>query len=245
VDEIKIVSFLLFSLNVICPGVIAMKKLLLPLLMAATAPLANAAATNVFITEWAYQGAAGEYVELTNLGSVSIDFTNWVYDDDSRSTTTAAGASDLSSFGVVAAGESVIFTESDANAFRTFWGLSNTVKVLGGITNNLSRNDEINIYDNLGTLVDRLTYGDQSFPGTIRTNISSGRAATSAALGANDASQWVLSTAGDIEGSINLGGTIGSPGHTSHAPEVPVPAAAWLFGSALAGLLGSFRRRKA
>jgi hypothetical protein len=92
-------------------------------------------------------------------------------------------------------------------------------------------------------LVDRLAYGDQNIPGTIRTQTRSGHAVNQAALGANDATQWVLSSVGDIEGSYSVGGIIASPGHTSFAPAVPVPAAAWLFGSALVGIAGLSRRK--
>lgn len=221
-------------------------KTLASMAFAASALFAvQASAGSVYITEWSYQGGAGEFIELTNLGPAAINFSGWVYDDDSRITLAANGAFDLSGFGTVAAGESVIFTEASAATFRSYWGLSSSVKVLGNVTNNLGRADEVNIYDNLGQLVDRLAYGDQVFPGSIRTQTSTGRAVSQAALGANDVYQWALSSVGDIEGSWAQSGAIGSPGRTSFTPPaVPVPAAAWLFGSALFGL-GYARRRKA
>lgn len=200
----------------------------------------QASAAGIYITEFAYQGGAGEFVELTNLSNTAINFSGWKFDDDSRD---PAVGFDLSGFGLVASGESVIFTEATATDFRTFWGLANTVKVLGGVTNNLGRNDEINIFDGAGLLVDRLTFGDQNFPGSIRTQTSSGHVVSQSALGANAIGQWVLSTAGDIEGSVNIGGSIASPGKTSFAPAVPIPATVWLFGSALAGVCGLKRRR--
>lgn len=219
------------------------KKTLAGMAFAASALFAvQASAGSVYITEWAYQGGAGEFVELTNLGSTAINFAGWVYDDDSRITKAANGAFDLSGFGIVNPGESVIFTEATAAAFRTYWGLSSSVKVLGGVANNLSRADEINIYDNLGQLVDRLGYGDEVYPGTIRTQTSSGRAVSLAALGANNPALWALSTVGDVEGSWKVGSATASPGRTAFTPAVPVPAAAWLFGSALVGL-GCVRRR--
>jgi predicted extracellular nuclease len=137
----------------------------------------------------------------------------------------------------------VIITETDADAFRTFWGLDSSVKVLGGYTNNLGRNDEINLFDNLGQLVDRLAYGDQNYAGTIRTQTSSGRPLNAGALASDEPYLWVLSTAGDIEGSWTVNGSTGSPGQTALAPEVPLPAAAWLFGSALLGMAGIGRHR--
>jgi len=45
--------------------------------------------------------------------------------------------------------------------------------------------------------------------------------------------------------TMNLSGSTGSLTFASAAPEVPVPAAAWLMGSALVGLGGIARRRRA
>jgi predicted extracellular nuclease len=199
------------------------------------------AAPAVSITEWMYNGNA-EFVEFSNTSSAAINFSGWSYDDDSR----AVGVFDLSGFGTVSAGESVIITEIDAAAFRSAWSLDVAVKVLGGYTNNLGRNDEINLFNNSGILVDRLTYGDQTFSGTIRTQSFSGNPINDAALGANKPAQWVLASTGDVYGSyVSANGDIGNPGlNPFPAAPVPVPAAAWLLGSGLLGLAG-LRRRKA
>ncbi|MEJ5260216.1 MAG: lamin tail domain-containing protein [Anaerohalosphaeraceae bacterium] len=165
------------------------------------------------ITEWMYGGANGEFVEFTNVGSTPIDLTGWSYDDDNR----RPGQFSLSPFGIVAPGESVIITESAAASFRTAWGLSSSVKILGGYTNNLGRNDEINLYDALGNLVDRLTFGDQNFPGSIRTLNKSGNIPP-AKLGQNDVYSAVLSAVNDEYGSFaSTGGDIGNPGY--YIPE--------------------------
>lgn len=58
-------------------------------------------------------------------------------------------------------GESVIFTEATADAFRAAWNLSSGVKVIGGSVNNLGRSDEVNLYDASSARVDRLTYNEQ------------------------------------------------------------------------------------
>ncbi len=171
------------------------------------------------ITEWMYDGAGGEWVELTNVGSTPVDMAGWAYDDDSAS---PAAGFDLSGFGVVEAGESVVFTESDATSFRTAWGLGSDVQVLGGYTNNLGRGDQINIFDGADALVDRLTYADNGAAGGPRT---SGRSAWVSAegLGADIATLWTLSTAGDAEDSVtSTGGAVGSPGRSTLAGE-PVP----------------------
>jgi hypothetical protein len=169
----------------------------------------------ILITEYMYQGAPGEFVEFTNVCTDPVDMSGWSFDDDSRT----PGSFDLSAFGIVEAGESVLLTEAAAETFRTAWELCPQVKIIGGLSggNNLGRADEINLYDQNGNLVDRLTYGDQNFPGSIRTQNISGWV-TAAGLGANNALEWVLSTVGDQEGSYaNGSGIIGSPGKSTRA----------------------------
>lgn len=217
-----------------------MKKQLAALAVAAFAACSSFAATSgVVITEWMYQGAGStdrEFIEFTNLGPTAVDFSGWSYDDDSRS----AGTFPLSAFGIVAPGESVIITEMNAAAFRDAWGLDASVKVWGPYTNNLGNGDEINIFDGAGTLVDRLTYGSNP-----RTRGVSGRATSADALGANDVSQWVFSSVGDIEGSwANSLGDIGSPGRTSFASPVPEPESYAMLLAGLGAVAGLVRRRR-
>lgn len=201
-------------------------------LAVAALALTAAAHADMRITEWAYSASNGEYVEFTNFGAAAIDLTGWSYDDDSR----LPGVLDLSAFGTVQPGESVVITESLEADFRAAWNLAAAVDVIGEYTNNLGRNDEINLFDNGGVLVDRLTYGDQTFPGTIRTQNISGNPATLAALGANDVSQWVLSGDGDSFGSyFSSFGDLGNPG-----VYIPEPASLTLL--ALGGL-ALLRRR--
>ena len=172
------------------------------------------------ITEYQYDGNGSEFFELTNIGTTAIDLTGWSYDDDSR----IANTFSLSDFGIVQAGESVIVTEATAESFRADWGLAPTVKVIGGLTVNLGREDEINIFNNNGTLVDSLIYGDSTrFIGTGRTsNVSAWTAAAN--LGKNDITQWALSALGDGLNSYNsLSGGTGNPGSYSSA-AVPSPA---------------------
>lgn len=155
------------------------------------------------ITEYMYNGlgagSAGEFVEFTNVGSTTIDMTGWSFDDNSR----VPGSQSLTGFGIVQPGESVVLTDMNSGSFRSNWNLCNGVKIIGNNTNNLGREDEINLYDGSGTLVDRLTYGDQTFaPGSIRTSGTSGWV-TAAGLGNNQISQWVLSVVGDAEASYS------------------------------------------
>jgi len=164
------------------------------------------------ITEYMYAGANGEFIEFTNVGNAPVDLAGWSFSDSAE----APGAVDLGAYGTVQAGESVILTETEANAFRTAWNLCEGVKVIGGNTVNLGRADEINIYDASTTLIDRLTYNDQALGGPRTQNASAWVSA--AGLGANNVLDWTLSSVGDGEGSFaSSGADIGSPGKSSRA----------------------------
>lgn len=178
------------------------------------------------ITEWMYSGPSGEFVEFTNMSAEPIDLTGWSFDDDHA----VAGALSLSPLGVVAPGESVVITEAAAASFRSAWGLSSSVKVLGGVGtvgvggNNLARNDQIHLYNASNTLVDRLRFGDQTFPGTIRTQNASGQTCRGN-IGADAVANWVLSVAGDAYGSAtSTAGERGSPGRFVAVSCSPCPA---------------------
>lgn len=210
-------------------------KLVAVCLIAASTQAPSRAA--ILITEWMYNpvgATSGEFVEITNTGAAAVNMNTFSFDDASR----VSGSLSLSSLGSLAAGESAIITELSAAAFRTEWNLAASVKVVGGSTQNLSRSDEINIYDG-ATLVDRLTYDDQSLTDPNakgpRTQGISGIPSSPAVLGTNNASLWVLSAAGD--GSfLSVSGDRANPGTFA----IPEPTAAAMAGI---GLLAVMRRR--
>lgn len=207
-------------------------KLVSAVTVAAALIAAASAQGQIRITEWTYQGASGEWIEFTNVGSSAISFSGWSFDDDSG----IPGSVNLSSFGTVAAGESVILTDITAAAFRTAWNLGAGVKVIGGNSNNLGRADEINIYNGT-TLIDHLAYDDQSLGG-IRTQNRTANILL-ANLGLNAPSLAPGSVAGDAFGSYaSTGNDIGNPG--LYLP-IPAPGSLALMGM---GLLIAGRRRK-
>jgi len=171
------------------------------------------------ITEFMYSGGNGEFIEFTNNSLDPVDMTGWSFDDSSRT----PGSFSLSAFGIVQPGESVILTETEAEAFRTAWNLPSAVKIVGGLSQGLGRGDEINLYDVTGNLVDRLTYGDENFPNTIRTQNVSGWVPVEQLADQQIDGDWVLSSLGDAQNSYaSTGGDIGNPGIfvTSVAPAI-------------------------
>jgi predicted extracellular nuclease len=210
---------------------------------------ASAAQAQMRISEWMYSGGNGEFIEFTNMGGAPVNTAGWAYSDSDQ----GANDLDISAFGIVQPGESVILTETADAAFRTAWGLSPAVKVIGSnVNSNLGRADEINLF-NAGVLVDRLTYGDnrdESDPpvgapntnGSIRTQNRSGNPSSLAALGANDVFQWELaSTSGtDPYGSTtSAAGDRANPGFFYLA--VPEPSS---FAITLLSLCGFGLRRR-
>lgn len=176
--------------------------------------MACTATAQVRVTEYMYTGSGVEYVELTNFGAGSVDVTGWSIDDSHR----VAGFIPIGALASILPGESVILAGGSAEDFRTNWGLAPSSKVLGETGtggHDLGRNDEINVYDGNGNLVDRLTYGDQTFPGSPRANSVSAWVQTEG-IGINDCLLWSLSAPGDVQDSwLGVSGDLGSPGgHT-------------------------------
>jgi predicted extracellular nuclease len=213
-------------------------------LLVVIALFATTAQAQMRITEWMYDGSIGttnpkgEFIEFTNVGASAIDMTGWSFDDDSRTPTIS-----LSTFGTVAAGESVILTDATAADFRSVWGLLDSVKVIGDNSANLGRNDEINLFDGSGVLADRLTYNDQgtdTVKGPRTQHVSAN--ITWAALSANNASLAVKSVVGDTYLSYQAGADIGNPGVYTPYVATPEPGTFALIAVA-AGAFFALRRR--
>jgi len=213
--------------------------------IAAVLATAGAAQANIRITEWMYSGGLAEFWELTNVGNARIDLTGWSFDDDSAT----PGTVSLTGFGFVAPGESIVITEVTDAEFRDEWNLPGSVRVLGGNTTNFGRGDVFNLFDASNALVDRLTYSDQTIPGSIRTQNRSGVPTSLAALGADNVLLWNFadSVVGggpyDLSGIAGASGVLvsdlgdtGNPGYF-----IPTPGSIVLAG---VGLLAIGRRRR-
>ena len=187
--------------------------LLLMLLVCCSLPLCAQMRITEFMYKSLYQSTngQGEFIELTNVGSTPINLSGWSYDDD----LVKPGSFNISGFGYVQPGESVIITDTSATGFRSNWKLLSNVKVLGGnVNNNLSRNGKIYILDGSNLHVDQLTYGDENIPNTIRAQYKSGWT-TPENLYMNRIANWQLSsvTVRDAQNSYSAStGDIGNPG---------------------------------
>ena len=184
---------------------------------------------NVKITEFAYGGQVagssvggdGEYVEITNLGSSSIDTTGWSY-----GTAAAPGTVSLSGFGTLAAGESAIITDVTAAEFRSDWGLTDSVKVVNDGSTTLNKGPKtMYLYDAGNVTEDSVSYASGFLPGK---GVSAW--VDAAHVGAESGTTgWTISAAGDSEASwTSATNSVGSPGtstlssQSTAAPDVKI-----------------------
>ncbi len=109
-----------------------MKKLLSYSLAAVGAILIQSTAfADLLVTEINSNASGGDFFEVTNFGSISIDLSNGSWDDDSFIAGTVVLPSGLS----IAPGESVIFL-ADTNgtavaSFRSLWNIPASVQIIG------------------------------------------------------------------------------------------------------------------
>ena len=163
--------------------------------------------TTLRITEVMYAGAGGAFVEFTNVGDEIVEMKDWSFDDDHA----VPGTVDLTSYGDVAPGESVVLAADPEAVFITDWNLSG-VKVIGAMGPALDPNDILHLYDPADGLVDTLSYGPDAFPTSVRP-LALSAWPCEAFVGGNEIFGWVLSRAGDFQASaVSLNGDVGSPG---------------------------------
>lgn len=166
------------------------------------------------ITEYMYSGNGDEFVELTNTSGAAIDLTGWSVDDSSAN----AGTFDLSAAGVVDPGESIVITEGAAASFQLDWGLTGVTVLEGNVNATFGRNDGIYVFDDTGAIEDRLLYGDEDYPGSVRAREASAWVCADG-LGAENPLLWSLSFEGDYQDSVtSLNGDVGNPGSFTGAP---------------------------
>ncbi len=135
-------------------------------------PLPRAEHRSIVISEvapWSSGNSplGADWFEVTNIGSAAVDITGWKMDDNSNSFGVAVALNGITS---IAAGESVIFIESDAPgtvvpAFKTLWFGANPpaglqIGTYSGSGVGLSTGgDAVNLFNNVGVLQASVTFG--------------------------------------------------------------------------------------
>lgn len=224
-----------------------MNKLKTSLLAAAAGVLtlaATGAQAQVRITEvapWASGNApyATDWFELTNFGSAAVSLSGWTMDDSSNGSAKVA----LAGITSIAAGESVIFTETAAAAsFLSAWFGANAPASLkigtytGAGVGLSTSGDAVNIFNASGVLQANVVFGTADATSPYQTFDN--------AAGLNGVTISQLSVVG-VNGAFvaaNDAAEIGSPGRISAVPE-PESAALVLAALAVVGLVA--RKRQA
>lgn len=203
-----------------------------------------------------------DWFEITNFGDSAADLSGWVFTDEKRIPANGATLADL----MIQPGQSVVFVEElTPEAFRAWWGIGESVEIVtySGSGLGLGRGDEVALFDAEGNLQLALSYAPEGFTksdGTPATTNLCNEANPSQlghsgqAAGAcdqfislvldpgfgTDEPRYTFAEIGKFGAFQAANGLdVGSPGAV-----VPVPAAAWLFLSAVGGLAGLRRLRK-
>lgn len=215
-------------------------------LLASVAVLAAAAAPSAFanirITEiMSSSNGLGtptpDWIEVTNLGSSSVDLTGWRMDDNSFTFGVSVALTGVTS---IAAGESVIFIESAAGAalpaFRSQWGGLNGIQIgyySGSGVGLSSGGDGACLFDGSGAILSQVSFGAATSGSSFFYGWD-----TSGVLSASY--NAVVSTVGTIGTQVTFSSTGDTASIGSSLGIVPAPGAIALLG--LAGLAARRRR---
>lgn len=161
---------------------------------------------------------AADYWELTNFGSSAVSLEGYTWHDSGRNRTAAlpwalpAGTS-------IAPGESLVFTGMDPAAFRAWWGLPATVRVIQSPGSpGLGQNDGVALYDSTGAEVFYFSYGAGDFTRSNGLPSLGGHAGSSAGGLATQALVWDPNSGRGLPrykaADVGVAGGITAPGGT-------------------------------
>lgn len=126
----------------------------------AAAVVTPPAGPSLLITEVNSNAAGGDFFELYNYGTSSIDISGWKWGDNKFLITDPAVAT-FAPGTIIAAGQRLVVVNAAAAAFRSAWGLAVDFPIattdLAGP--GLGKGDAVVVYDTLGAVVTWLNYG--------------------------------------------------------------------------------------
>ncbi|HEY1081843.1 MAG TPA: lamin tail domain-containing protein, partial [Prosthecobacter sp.] len=195
----------------------------------------------------------GDYWELTNFGSAVVNLDGYTWHDSGRNRE-AALAWAVAEGTSIAPGESIIFTSGSPAAFRTWWGLTETVRVIQSVgAPGLGVNDGIALYDSTGIEVFFFSYAAGGFTRSNGLPSLGGHAGSSAGGLASEALVWdpnsgrglprYMAASNGRNGGVTAPGgvDVGSPGGSAGSGTDPsnlllVVAAPASFNEAMTGV---------
>ncbi len=182
----------------------------------------------LLITEINSDGSGGDFWELTNVGTSSVDLSNYKWNDSARVTTGSAVT--IPSGTSIAAGESILFNVTgNAATFRTAWGVNSSVQVLSGGPG-LGSGDAITLFNAANTEVLYLSYAANGFTRSNGSGSAGGHAGASAG-GASTKVSMVLDPGFGTTSpryAAAVVGTFGAFAHTTDATTIGSPGVSGL-----------------
>jgi hypothetical protein len=143
-----------------------MKKTLLPIFTAALLAGASQSQALILITEVNSNGIGGDFFEIYNAGSSVVDLTDWRWTDRDLKAWSTGFTLNSSS---LLAGETAVIPVAGSGAggtssaianFKSSWGLSNSVKLIGysGAGAGLGQGDGVILFNSSGNVAASLIY---------------------------------------------------------------------------------------
>jgi uncharacterized protein YjiK len=109
-------------------------------------------APKLLITEVNSNAVGGDFFELYNYGTVTVDLAGWKWDDDSASFSDAGNAA-FGSVSIAPGQRLVVINATTTSAFITAWNIPNTVTVVATGGPGLGGGDAVVIFDAAGKVV--------------------------------------------------------------------------------------------